>query len=114
MSLNYRIIGTRIKTARLKRKLSQAELSEIIDLTPSYMSYIETASKSLSLTTLVQLANALGVSADYLLGDNLTTSKADPHDEFFDLLKDCTTYEKRVIKEVAQSVKTILRNNRSH
>lgn len=41
MALNYILLGKRIQTIRKKKGLSQAKLSEIIDKTPTYVSYIE-------------------------------------------------------------------------
>ena len=49
MTLNYLIIGKRIKEARKKKRLSQAQLCEIVGLSDGYVSYIETAVKSVSL-----------------------------------------------------------------
>ena len=67
MTLNYSLIGKRIKAARKAKGFSQSELSELIDKSAGYMSYIETGSKNPSLETLVQLANALDVTVDELL-----------------------------------------------
>lgn len=46
MTLNYLIIGKRIKEARKKKRLSQAQLCEMVGLSDGYVSYIETAVKS--------------------------------------------------------------------
>lgn len=45
MSLDYKSIGKRIRLIRHRRRLSQAMLSELIDKTPSYISYIENGFK---------------------------------------------------------------------
>ena len=58
MALNYILLGKRIQTIRKKKGLSQAKLSEIIDKTPTYVSYIESGIKSPSLDTLILIANA--------------------------------------------------------
>ena len=67
MSLNYKVIGKHIREVRQRNHLSQAMLSELVDKTPSYISYIESGIKSMSLDTFVLIANALGVSPDRLL-----------------------------------------------
>ena len=40
MSLNYKVIGKHIREVRQRNHLSQAMLSELVDKTPSYISYI--------------------------------------------------------------------------
>ena len=113
MSLNYLIIGKRIKEARKKKHLSQAQLCELVDLSDGYISYIETASKCVSLDVLVRIANVLEVTADELLAENLLTNrKACLNGEFSDLLGDCNAYERRVLIEMTRATKQILRENK--
>ena len=66
MNLDYKAIGKRIKEMRKRRKLSQAELAEVIEKSTSYISYIEAGQKCMSLDTFVEIANALAVSTDLL------------------------------------------------
>lgn len=114
MTLNYLIIGKRIKEARKAKKLSQAELCEKVGLSDGYISYIETASKFVSLDVLIRIANTLEVTADELLAENLLTNrKVCLNGEFADLLGDCTAYERRVLIEVARATKRILRENQN-
>ena len=75
MSLNYKTIGKHIREVRQRNNLSQAMLSELVDKTPSYISYIESGVKSMSLDTFVLIANALGVSPDQLLMEQLTSTE---------------------------------------
>ena len=65
--INYYTIGQRVKEARKKKHLSQADLAEAVEKSTSYISYMETGLKCMSLETLVDIANALDVSADYIL-----------------------------------------------
>ena len=62
-------IGARIKAARERVHLTQEQLAEIIDISPTHMSVIERGVKTPKLDTFVRIANALGVSADALLRD---------------------------------------------
>lgn len=113
MTLNYLIIGKRIKEARKKKHLSQAQLCELVGLSDGYISYIETASKGVSLDALVRIANALNVTADELLAENLTNRQICLNGEFADLLGDCNAYERRVLIETARAMKRILRENKN-
>ena len=62
-------IGSRIKAARERAHLTQEQLAEIIDISPTHMSVIERGVKTPKLDTFVRIANALGVSTDALLQD---------------------------------------------
>lgn len=112
MTLNYKIVGKNIKQARKKLKLSQETLAEIIDKSPSYISYIETGKKCLSLETLVDIANALKVSADDLLSFNIE-HRHEVKSEFSSILEKCSTYEKKVITDVAKALKQSLKDDRN-
>lgn len=68
--LNYEEIGNNIRFFRQRTGLKQNEISDIIDMSPQHISHIESG-QPLSLTTLVQIANALRVDANCLLGCNL-------------------------------------------
>ena len=64
-------IGARIKAARERVHLTQEQLAEIVDISPTHMSVIERGVKTPKLDTFVRLANARGVSADALLQDGV-------------------------------------------
>ena len=105
MTLNYYYLGKRIKDIRLKKCMSQSKLSELVDKSPAYISYIESGYKSMSLETLVQIANALEVSADMILGESILHPVNVDGAEFTDILQGCSPYEKRVIIDSARAVK---------
>ena len=65
-------IGNRIKAAREQAHLTQEELAEIVDISPTHMSVIERGVKTPKLDTFVKIANALHLSADALLQDVVT------------------------------------------
>ena len=62
------IFPERLRSARLKRGLSQSELAEKAKLPPSSISHFESGSRKPSFDNLKRLASALEVSTDYLLG----------------------------------------------
>ena len=62
-------IGARIKAARERVHLTQEQLAEIIDISPTHMSVIERGVKTPKMDTFVRIANALGVSTDALRQD---------------------------------------------
>ena len=112
MALNYISIGSYIRGLRKKQRITQSELADRIDRSVSYVSRIESGEKSLSLETLVLIANALNTSADYLLTDNLNYTPAHSNVLFSELLADCTEYERRVLYDTVVTLKHTLRENR--
>jgi transcriptional regulator with XRE-family HTH domain len=62
------IFPKRLKAARELRGLSQDQLAERSRLQGSAISHFETGSRKPSFDNLKRLADALGVSTDYLLG----------------------------------------------
>ncbi len=62
-------IGERIKSAREKRKLTQEQLAEHIEVSPQYVSDLERGVVGISIPTLKRLCVTLGVSSDQILFD---------------------------------------------
>lgn len=56
----------RVKEIREAKKLSRRKLAEMIDMSPSYIQFIETGERNPTITTAHKLAKALGVSIDDL------------------------------------------------
>ncbi len=112
MELDYRAIGKRIKIARIRADLTQEALADRVNLSPSHMSNIETGTTRVSLTTIVNLANALGVTVDDLLCDNLAHARPQLERDIQEALADCGEDELRLVKEVSRSVLDAVRRNR--
>ncbi|MFZ2538658.1 MAG: helix-turn-helix domain-containing protein [Oscillospiraceae bacterium] len=62
------IFSNRIKELRIIKKVSQANLADIVGVSQRAVSYYEAGKDSPSLEILVALANFFEVSTDYLLG----------------------------------------------
>ena len=93
MVLNYSLIGKRVASRRRQLKLTQAELAEKTDLTPKYISNIETSHSIPSIESVMQLCAALDVKADYLLFGISEKKEATKLDEINRLLSACTTQQ---------------------
>lgn len=104
MELNYVEIGKRIKIARIRIGISQENLAELVNLSPSHMSNIETGTTKVSLTAIVKIANALSVTVDDLLCDNLIRAKPQFEDDIKLLLDTCDDYEIRIVKDLLTTI----------
>ena len=101
MELDYKAIGKRIKIARIKADLTQERLAEMVEISPTHMSNIETGTTRVSLTAIVSLANALSVTVDDLLCDSVVKSKVQFEKDIAGILADCDEYEIRMVKDMA-------------
>lgn len=110
MELDYKAIGKRIKVARIKTSLTQESVAEKIGVTPQHVSNIETGNSSVSLTTLIAIANLLKVSPDDLLCDTVLKSKAVFDREANEIFHDCNEYEIRVLVDILKAAKKSMRN----
>lgn len=109
MDLDYATIGMRIRRLRKERGLTQQSLAELSDQEPSNISHIERGATKLSLHTLVNIANALGVTTDDILCDSLTSASAIYERDMGILLADCNHSEMMIITETIRSLKENLR-----
>lgn len=110
--LNYSLIGQKIKKARKQKGLSQEQLAEMVWISTTHMSHIETGSTKLSLPVLADIAQTLNISTDYLIFDenngNTNQNKESDIKHINNILKQCSPDQVAVISEVVKSIKTAL------
>jgi transcriptional regulator with XRE-family HTH domain len=106
---DYKAIGIRIRQARKKQNMTQEKLAEMTDLSTSHMSHIERGNTKVSLPSLIMIANALHVTVDSLLHDNIEASYEAFDKDFHDLINDCSPQEKEVILQASVQVKKALK-----
>ncbi len=95
-------VGSRIKTARENKKLTQEELAAMVDLSPTHISVIERGVKAPKLETFVRIANALGVSADSLLVDVVENSTKGISCELYDYVSNLSKKEREKVLTVVR------------
>lgn len=60
-------MGKRIREERIKRNLTIEQLSELIDLSPSFLGLVERGARGLSIEKLITVAEVFDISIDSLL-----------------------------------------------
>lgn len=110
MSIDYISIGSRIREIRKEKGWTQAKLAEKSGVEPSNISHIERAATKLSLPTLINIANALGVTLDEIVYGNLIKSAHISIKIIDDILADCSDEELKSIAEVIKTAKSVLKN----
>ena len=68
-------IGRRVRDARDKKGISQEKLAELVDLSLSSISRLETGRTMVSVEKLLRIADALNVGIDELLADFIQGAK---------------------------------------
>ena len=104
--LNYVEIGRRIQIKRKELKLTQEKLSEIIDVSPSYISEIERGSSISSLATISKIANTLNVSLDYLV---FGINKENFSNTFYEILKNIPEKNQDLYISLCENIANSLR-----
>ena len=74
-------IGSRLREARNKVKLTQEQLAEKVDIGTTYISDIERGAKFPSLSLFIKIVDALGVSSDYILRGEIEAGKNCVYDD---------------------------------
>lgn len=72
--MNLKSIGKKIRDQRHIKHISQEKLAELVDVTPSYISNIESGNRIGSLPTMLEISKHLDLSLDYLLLEDLTNN----------------------------------------
>lgn len=112
MKVNYDLIGARIKEHRQRRNLTQEMLAELIEMSPGYISLIETGKKKASLETLLAICRVLSITLNELLTGNQIPLDTDYNLEIAELMSGCNEHERRIAYEIMKTVREALRNNR--
>ncbi|MDF9408655.1 helix-turn-helix transcriptional regulator [Pelotomaculum isophthalicicum JI] len=122
--MDNKAIGLRIREEREKLKLSRDEFAEIIELSEYYVGQLERGERQMSLPTLVNIANTLHISLDYLVlgktehnnyyvhyeNNIYETSACDIDKEINNLLNKCSPKELALIKKLVQTILPYIKN----
>lgn len=93
-------LGKKIREARVQKGYTQHALAEKADIGVMYMGEIERGSKMPSLNIFINLINALDISADYVLRNELTSGQNYVYDEITDKLKHLTPRQRKTAVDI--------------
>ncbi len=66
-NINYMDIGKRVKSERERNGITRENFSEIVGISPTYLSQIELGQRHPSLPTTIKIASSLHISLDFLV-----------------------------------------------
>ena len=99
--LNFEEIGKHIRAIRIERHYTQEYIANMIGVNVSHISNIENNRVKVSLTALVAICEALGVTVDYILKNEYTATNAIDH-EIIKELASCSEEKKEKILKIIQ------------
>lgn len=97
MSVNYVELGVRIRKARERKHMSQAEVAFQTGLSVQHISNIENARSKIGLETLVKIANALEITVDEAMSDSLKAANQVFSNEIGELIEEFTDQQLRML-----------------
>lgn len=93
-------IGKKLRQARLEKGYTQQTVVKMAGIGTMYLGEIERGLKIPSLSSFVKIIDALEVSADYVLRDEVSTGQAYVYDELTQRLKGLTPKQRKGAVEI--------------
>lgn len=97
-------IGKRIQFFRKKKKLTQQQLAEMIDMSPNHLSAIERGTYGVKLDTLIKIINCLDCRADDIFADAITSGYKIKSSRLSDELEQLSAEEQSRIFDVVETM----------
>lgn len=105
--VDYKVIGDRIKKKRLQQKMTQLRLSEELNVSPEYVSRIESGKAKINLEMLYKISYVLKVPPEFFIAGTSTKGRDYLSAEISDALKECTVEQTQVIEKIIKLISSI-------
>ena len=103
--LDYSIIAAQVRSARKQAGLTQAELAEKIDISTNAVAKLENNLMTVSLQTLVHIANTLHLDFNQLLSGHLPVNEKSAQDQLLiGLLEELSPQDKEFLIHVVRGL----------
>jgi len=98
--MDSKTLGSRIREARTEKHYTQQQLAELAGIGQMYLGEIERGAKMPSLKSFVRIIEALDISADYVLRDELPSGEHYIYDEITQKLKGLSPKQRKAASEI--------------
>lgn len=102
--LDFTQIARKLKDTRIAKNLTQEYVTSIADVNVSHISNIENNRVKVSLSTLVQMRNALDTTVDFILSDEYNDSISPIENEILHELHSCSPETKTTILKIVKAL----------
>lgn len=103
MALDRGILGNQIRESRIENRISQEQLAELVNITPTHLKHLESEHRKPSLEVLVSLMEVLHFSFDGLVFP-IPTEREKRSQEIELLLRACSDQQLEIILDVTRSL----------
>lgn len=103
--LDFERISQKLKEKRISQGITQEYVAHVADVNTSHISNIENNRVKVSLTTLVNMCNALNTTVDRILEDEYTDTDSILDLEIQKSLKECNLSTKKQILKIIEILK---------
>lgn len=100
MALDYKLIGQRLKKARILQNLTQDKLAEKLNVSVAYLSRIETGSIRINLPRLNEICTELKITEASVLSGTSENAGGYLSAEFSELLKHIPTEKQKLLYKI--------------
>ena len=107
MSLDYRLLGERIKRQRRLKGTTQENFAEYLNVSVGYISQIERGISKVSLERLIEISEYLGCGVDFLLEGTSLGDEKYLANEFDGLFRQLTASEKKMLTHLLKEYLTV-------
>lgn len=97
-------LGKRIRNERLLMGMTQEQLAEAVDVSATYIGYIERGERSATIEKLILIANTLHVTIDYLLQDSIPLKNLATDKQLYQLWSQSNARQKALIINIVKYV----------
>jgi len=104
--LDYEVLAKRIKQARHEKGYSQSKLAELAGVSTNTIGRLEISYTTISLKTILAIANALEVDINFLIGCMPTDAQQATNLLIENLIRDFSEKDKQFLIEVISAMKT--------
>lgn len=105
--IDYKIIGNRIKQARVKKGITQEILAEKLGMSPEYCSKIECGKAKVNLERLSQISIILDTEIEYLISGTVYESKSYLKGDIAASINELNSHKLKAIESIIKIVKDL-------
>lgn len=103
-TLNFANIGQKLRKVRISKNLTQEYVANMADVNTSHISNIENNRVKVSLSTLVQICNALDTTVDYILADEYNHPSSVIEQEILHEVQSCNLETQKQILKIVKAL----------
>jgi len=103
--VDYKLLAERIKRARAEKGYSQSKLAELAGVSTNTIGKLEINYTTISLKTILSIANVLDVDINYLVSDEQPSNKSSSDLLIESLLQSFTEIDKEFLIQIISAIK---------